>query len=122
LSKHDLLYQQSPANNIHRLFWVFSARGFELRVEPWRVFYRVQKSWLSLSWSGAKGQRLVDRWKGVRIMKIESLREVKAKLSKIIKELPSEKSVVIAKNGRPCAVPFDLINKQGLTPRELLVC
>jgi hypothetical protein len=30
-------------------------------------------------------------------MKIESLREVKAKLSKIIKELPSEKSVVITK-------------------------
>jgi hypothetical protein len=28
-------------------------------------------------------------------MKIESLREVKAKLSKIVKELPSEKSVVL---------------------------
>jgi prevent-host-death family protein len=37
-------------------------------------------------------------------MKIESLREVKAKLSKIVKELPSERSVVITKNGRPCAV------------------
>jgi hypothetical protein len=35
-------------------------------------------------------------------MKIESLREVKAKLSKIVKELPSEKSFVITKNGRPC--------------------
>ncbi len=37
-------------------------------------------------------------------MKIESLREVKAKLSKILKELPSDRSVVITKNGRPCAV------------------
>ena len=37
-------------------------------------------------------------------MKIESLREVKAKLSKIVNELPSERSVVITKNGRPCAV------------------
>ena len=39
-------------------------------------------------------------------MKIESLREVKANLSKIVKELPSERSVVITKNGRPCAVLF----------------
>jgi prevent-host-death family protein len=37
-------------------------------------------------------------------MRIESLREVKANLSKIVKELPSERSVVITKNGRPCAV------------------
>ena len=34
-------------------------------------------------------------------MKIESLREVKAKLSKIVKDLPSDRSVVITKNGRP---------------------
>jgi antitoxin (DNA-binding transcriptional repressor) of toxin-antitoxin stability system len=39
-------------------------------------------------------------------MKIESLREVKAKLSKIVKKLPSEKSVVITKNDRPCACFF----------------
>jgi prevent-host-death family protein len=39
-------------------------------------------------------------------MKIESLREVKAKLSKIVNDLPKEKSVVITKNGRPCAVLF----------------
>lgn len=39
-------------------------------------------------------------------MKIESLREVKANLSKIISELSSERSVVITKNGRPCAVLF----------------
>ena len=37
-------------------------------------------------------------------MKIESLREVKAKLSQIIRDLPSHKSVVITRNGRPCAV------------------
>lgn len=37
-------------------------------------------------------------------MRIESLREVKAKLSKIVKNLPSDRSVVITKNGRPCAV------------------
>jgi prevent-host-death family protein len=41
-------------------------------------------------------------------VKIESLREVKAKLSKIVKELPAEKFVVITKNGRPCAVLFPL--------------
>ena len=35
-------------------------------------------------------------------MKIESLREVpKAKLSKIVNDLPEEKSVVITKNGWP---------------------
>ena len=39
-------------------------------------------------------------------MKIESLREVKANLSKIVNQLPSERSVVITKNGRPCAVLF----------------
>lgn len=39
-------------------------------------------------------------------MKIESLREVKANLSKIVNELPSQRSVVITKNGCPCAVLF----------------
>jgi prevent-host-death family protein len=39
-------------------------------------------------------------------VKIESLRNVKANLSKIVKKLPSERSVVITKNGRPCAVLF----------------
>jgi prevent-host-death family protein len=47
-------------------------------------------------------------------MKIESLREVKAKLSKIVKELPSEKSVVITKNGRPCAVLFPVTEEADL--------
>ena len=39
-------------------------------------------------------------------LKIESLRAVKANLSRIVKDLPSERSVVITKNGRPCAVLF----------------
>jgi len=37
-------------------------------------------------------------------MKIESIREVKAKLNQIITELPETGSVVITKNGTPCAV------------------
>jgi prevent-host-death family protein len=47
-------------------------------------------------------------------MKIESLREVKAKLSKIVKELPLERSVVITKNGRPCAVLFPVTEETDL--------
>jgi hypothetical protein len=39
-------------------------------------------------------------------MKIESLREVKANLSKIVKTLASERSVVITKNGRPVQFYF----------------
>jgi prevent-host-death family protein len=37
-------------------------------------------------------------------MKIESIREVRANLNKIVGALPEEGSVVITKNGRPCAV------------------
>jgi prevent-host-death family protein len=37
-------------------------------------------------------------------MKIETLREVKTHLSRIINELPREGSVVITKNGQACAV------------------
>jgi prevent-host-death family protein len=37
-------------------------------------------------------------------MKIESIREVKANLNKIVSALPEEGSVVITKNGRACAV------------------
>jgi prevent-host-death family protein len=47
-------------------------------------------------------------------MKIESLREVKARLSKIVKELPSERSVVITKNGRPCAVLLPVTEETDL--------
>jgi len=37
-------------------------------------------------------------------MRIENLREVKSKLSQIVKDLPEDHSVVITKNGKPCAV------------------
>ncbi len=37
-------------------------------------------------------------------MRIENLREVKAKQSQIVKSLSEDGSVVITKNGRPCAV------------------
>ena len=47
-------------------------------------------------------------------MKIESLREVKARLSKIVTDLPSERSVVITKNGRPCAVLFPVTEETDL--------
>ena len=47
-------------------------------------------------------------------MKIESLREVKTNLSRIIKKLPSDKSVVITKNGRPCAVLFPVTEETDL--------
>ncbi|MBI2989250.1 MAG: type II toxin-antitoxin system Phd/YefM family antitoxin [Deltaproteobacteria bacterium] len=47
-------------------------------------------------------------------MKIESLREVKAKLSKIVRDLPSDRSVVITKNGRPCAVLFPVTKETDL--------
>ena len=47
-------------------------------------------------------------------MRIESLREVKAKLSKIVRDLPSDKSVVITKNGRPCAVLFPVTKETDL--------
>ena len=36
-------------------------------------------------------------------MKIENVREVKAKLNRLISELPKTGSVVITKNGRACA-------------------
>ena len=41
-------------------------------------------------------------------MKVESIRDVKASLNRIVAELPQEGSVVITRNGKPCAVlmPF----------------
>src|SRR5215510_6634825 len=71
------------------------------------------KSWLSLSTSGAKRQRVVDRCKGVCIVKIQNLRAVKAKLSKIVKELPSEKSVVITKKWSPLCGTFSRNGRNG---------
>jgi prevent-host-death family protein len=36
-------------------------------------------------------------------MKIENIREVKTRFSRYVKELPKSGSVVITRNGRPCA-------------------
>ncbi len=36
-------------------------------------------------------------------MKVESIREVKTRFSRYIKDLPKTGSVLITKNGRPCA-------------------
>ena len=47
-------------------------------------------------------------------MKIESLREVKAKLSKFVNDLPSHRSVVITKKGRPCAVLLPVTEETDL--------
>ncbi len=37
-------------------------------------------------------------------MKVENIKEVKARFNRIVSELPSEGSVIITKNGRPCAL------------------
>ena len=47
-------------------------------------------------------------------MKIESIRGVKANLSRIVNELPSHRSVVITKNGRPCAVMLPVTEETDL--------
>ena len=37
-------------------------------------------------------------------MKVENIKEVKARFNRIVSDLPFEESVIITKNGRPCAV------------------
>jgi prevent-host-death family protein len=37
-------------------------------------------------------------------MKIAAIREAKARLNELVSNLPTEGSVIITKNGRPCAV------------------
>jgi prevent-host-death family protein len=37
-------------------------------------------------------------------VKVENIKEVKARLNRIVNELATEGSVVITRNGRPCAV------------------
>jgi len=37
-------------------------------------------------------------------VKVENIKEVKARFNRIVSELPTEGSVIITKNGRPCAV------------------
>jgi hypothetical protein len=63
LSKH------APASavtryEIHRLFWAFSHADFELRVEAWRVFYRVLEELVIVELIGRKkGNVLLRREK-----------------------------------------------------------
>ena len=47
-------------------------------------------------------------------MRIQNIREVKAKLSRIVSELPKEGSVIITKNGRACAVLMPVTDKIDL--------
>ncbi len=47
-------------------------------------------------------------------MKIRNIREVKAKLSQIISNLSGEGSVIITKNGRPCAVLMPVTEETDL--------
>jgi len=47
-------------------------------------------------------------------MKVESIREVKARLNKIVGSLPTEGSVVITKNGRACAVLMPVTDETDL--------
>ncbi len=37
-------------------------------------------------------------------MRVENIKEVKARFNRIVSELPTEGSVIITKNGRACAV------------------
>jgi prevent-host-death family protein len=47
-------------------------------------------------------------------VKVESIREVKARLNKIVASLPKEGSVLITKNGRPCAVLMSVTDETDL--------
>jgi prevent-host-death family protein len=37
-------------------------------------------------------------------VRVENIKEVKARFNRIVRELPTEGSVIITKNGRPCAL------------------
>lgn len=47
-------------------------------------------------------------------MKIENIREVKARLNQIVTELPETGSVVITRNGKPCAVLLPVTEETDL--------
>ncbi len=47
-------------------------------------------------------------------MRIQNIREVKARLSQIVSDLPQDGSVVITKNGRPCAVLMPVTEETDL--------
>ncbi len=47
-------------------------------------------------------------------MKVENIKEVKARLNRIVSELPTEGSVIITRNGRPCAVLMPITKETDL--------
>jgi antitoxin (DNA-binding transcriptional repressor) of toxin-antitoxin stability system len=47
-------------------------------------------------------------------MKIENVREVKARLSTLIKELPKTGSVIITRNGKACAALMQITEETDL--------
>ncbi len=47
-------------------------------------------------------------------MRIENIREVKARLSRIVRDLPKEGSVIITRNGRACAVLMPVTDETDL--------
>jgi prevent-host-death family protein len=47
-------------------------------------------------------------------MKIENVRDVKMRLNRIIRELPKTGSVVITRNGRPCAALLPVTEETDL--------
>jgi prevent-host-death family protein len=47
-------------------------------------------------------------------MKIENIREVKTRFSRYVKELPKSGTVLITKNGRPCAALVPVTNDTDL--------
>jgi len=47
-------------------------------------------------------------------MKIDNIREVKARLNQVVAELPETGSVVITKNGKPCAVLLPVTEETDL--------
>ena len=47
-------------------------------------------------------------------MKVENIKEVKARFNRIVSELPTEGSVIITRNGRPCAVLMPITKETDL--------
>lgn len=47
-------------------------------------------------------------------MKIENIREVKARLNQVVTELPETGAVVITRNGKPCAVLLPVTEETDL--------
>jgi prevent-host-death family protein len=47
-------------------------------------------------------------------MKIENIREVKTRFSRYVKELPKSGTILITKNGRPCAALVPVTNDTDL--------